>query len=250
MRNTTSGFQADAAGSTLHVTVTHDTNGSRKRSGGCIFNCSSKDSDVYIVKVILDEHCWDVRKRTTDFEMLETRLHKLIPRVAESLGVNTTAEKLMDQMPELPPKKSFWNSDPGPEFHLAVAVGHQKYIESAWRMSRRFAAAEAASGARLTGPFDHEISTFLNMQFELKQKRVALAPIGHQEKAQLVIEKEAYKERSEELERERAQDTVKEDKNKRDLFQQLSEMEDEIEDAMSRISSVVDKQDLAPGAER
>jgi len=223
------------------VSIAHDAKATSKRSGGCLFSCSSKNSDMYIIKATLElnsqTHCWDVRKRISDFEALELRLHTQIPKVADSMGMNSTPERLLEQMPELPPKKSFWSSDPGPEFHEATSLGLQKYIETVFRMSRRLAAAEAASGARLTGPFDHEISMFLNMQFALKQQKAALAPL-QQEKAQLMIEKEAYKERSEELEREKAMETVEADKNKMDLFQQLLQLQDEIEDAKSRITTV------------
>ena len=231
----------------LHVSVDRDPTVNVTRSRSCLFGCGNKDAEIYIVKSALDSHCWDVRKNRSDFETLETKmiakLHSQIgmsPSQADRLDTKPLtkdqARKILEQMPQLPPKLSFWSRSPDVDYYRNTSAGLQKYISDTIGISLR----------GNNKQFSHEISAFLGVAHAVRKATVfspgRLNTVAKVQQAQLLIEKEAYKERSEELERERAQDTVKEDKNKIQLFQQLSELQDEIEDAKRHINSAIAEQ--------
>ena len=183
---------------------------------------------------------WKITKRLTEFETWDKKLRATIAAqvdmsMAEATVRNVTpltkseAAGIEHQMPSLPPKKS-WRDD-SESWCKATSQGLFVYVTKIICINLEHD----------RDMFRQELRDFLRIDEEIA-KHVATRRLerpAKTEAAQLMIERQVYKEHVEGMEQERAKVSVVQQKQTETLFNQLMNLQDEIDEASCRINLAI-----------
>lgn len=235
---------------TPHVTVQKVPPDPTKKSRGCFFGCSnSSESERYEIEVTLGAVSWSIVKRLSEFELWHNKLHATLtaqtglsqndPR-ASRLAPLTEQEgaRILNQMPNLPAKTSFWRKQSESE-GTAAAQALQLYISNIIGINLRDQGKDM---------FRAELYDFLQITQNLTRhsKQSKLQP--KVEAAQLTIEKEVYKERLEGMEAEVAEGAALQHQQAETLYHQVLCLQNEVNEASCRINLAIAENRKQEGA--